>query len=96
MQDPIRIGEPPDRTIDRMYAYLAVGPDGKEGVMASTNVVMLGGIPVLMPLVTSSKTTAIKQYPLAVEAAGGRDFKLYEFSVKKDVTEEIKLKRDSN
>lgn len=95
MQDPIRIGEP-DRAIDRMYAYLAVGPDGKEGVMASTNVVVLGGVPVLMPLVTSNKNTALMMYPEAVEAAGGRDFKLYEFSVKKDVTEEIKLKRDSN
>lgn len=72
--------------IDSIYAFVAIGEEG-EGIMAGSTVI--DGIPMMLPLVGADIERVISLYPMAkqISKASGRDFKVYKFDNKSDVTE---------
>lgn len=71
--------------LDKLWAFLAQGPNGAEGIIAQM-IPDLGST----PLVTGKKSNIALMLPLAEEAQRrtGVPFRIIEFSVRKDITEE--------
>lgn len=88
MSGHIRVGGEPNLVIDAMYAYVAQGPDG-EGVMGAS--IPIQGQMMMMPLVGADIQRIASLYPYAkkISEETGRPFRIYKFSDKRDVTDEI-------
>jgi hypothetical protein len=80
------VGTPPNLKIEKMFAFVSQEGEG-EGVMAA-----MTQDGTWMPLVGADMSRVKALVPVAndISKATGRPYKIYEFSNKKDITEEIK------
>lgn len=83
--------EIPNLKIDSLYAYLAVGKDGDEGIMAAS--LPVNGQMTLMPMVGADIDRIKSLLPMArhIALSSGFTFKIYRFDNKVEITEEIEL-----
>ena len=87
----MQIGDKPNLIVDAMYAYLAQGDDGQEGIMATS--MMIEGQHMFMPLVGADLGRIKSLLPIATDIAlkSGQTFRIYKFENKVDITDEIEL-----
>lgn len=83
----------PNLKINSIYAFIAISDEG-EGIMAGSTVI--NGIPMMLPLVGADMERVISLYPMAKEISkvSGRDFRIYKFDNKSDVTEMFAINRN--
>lgn len=81
----------PNLKIDSLYAYLAQGKDGHEGVMGMS--VSINGQLMMMPMVGADVDRIKSLLPIAkqISLSSGVTFRIYRFDTKVDITEEIEL-----
>lgn len=87
----VNVGGKPNLIVDVMYAYLAQGEDGQEGIMAASMV--FEGQHMFMPLVGADLGRIKSLLPIATDIAlkSGQTFRIYKFENKVDITDEIEL-----
>lgn len=84
-------GGKPHLKVDAIYAYLAQGEDGCEGVMAAQ--VPINGRMTMMPLIGADLTRLKSLLPVAntIALESNMTFRIYKFDNKTDITDEIEL-----
>lgn len=82
----------PNLKIDALYAYLAQGDDGNEGVMA-ISVPVHNNQMIMLPMVGADIDRIKSLLPIAKQTAlvSGLTFRIYRFDNKVEITDEIEL-----
>lgn len=91
MNDFQNIGGKPNLKVESLYAYLAQGENGTEGIMAAS--VPINGQMMMLPMVGADIDRIKSLLPIAkqIALASGITFRIYRFDAKVDITEEIEL-----
>jgi len=79
------------QVIEKMFAFVSVDKNGNEGVIATT---LPGMGPIITPLMGADMKMMERLYPIAKEISqiSGAPFKVLEFCIRTDITDQVKEK----